>query len=160
MNKIILSEQERNLGKFSLSNLIQYYNIDMILCNNITKMDIECISCPRYIDDDDVEIWVNEYSSALLVDDYDVETFDDLTDDDIGEIIDNYGDDIMNDLGLYTDVYQWYIIRESDVHLLENDYPIYYCDELDLHIVGITHYGMSWDMVCTNVEIPQFMLEQ
>lgn len=159
MNKIILSEQERNLGKFSLSNLIQYYNIDMILCNNITKMDIECISCPRYIDDDDVETWINEYNSELLIDDYDVKTFDDLTDDDIEEIIDNYGDDIMNDFCLYPDIYQWYIVRESDVHLLENDYPIYYCDELDLYILGITHCGMSWDMVYTNVEIPQFMLK-
>ena len=132
----------------------------MILCNNITKMNIECISCPTYIDDDDVETWVNEYGNELLIDDYDIETFDNLTDDDIEEIINNYSDDIINDLGLYPDIYQWYIIRESDVHLLENDYPIYYCDELDLHIVGITHLGMSWDMVYTNVEIPQFMLEQ
>lgn len=159
MNKIILSEEERNLGKFSLSNLIQYYNIDMILCNNITKMDIECISCPRYIDDDDVETWINEYNNELLIDDYGVKTFDDLTDDDIKEIIDNYGDDITEDLDLYPDIYQWYIIRENDVHLLENDYPIYYCDKLDLYIVGITHLGMSWDMIYTNVEIPQFMLK-
>lgn len=159
MNKIILSEEERNLGKFSLSNLIQYYNIDMILCNNITKMDIECISCPRYIDDDDVETWIDEYNNELLIDDYGVKTFDDLTDDDIKEIIDNYGDDITEDLDLYPDIYQWYIIRENDVHLLENDYPIYYCDKLDLYIVGITHLGMSWDMVYTNVEIPQFMLK-
>lgn len=159
MNKIILSEEERNLGKFSLSNLIQYYNIDMILCNNITKMDIECISCPRYIDDDDVETWIDEYNNELLIDDYGVKTFDDLTDDDIKEIIDNYGDDITEDLDLYPDIYQWYIIRENDVHLLENDYPIYYCDKLDLYIVGITHLGMSWDMIYTNVEIPQFMLK-
>ena len=98
-------------------------------------------------------------SSDLLINDYDVKTFDDLTDDDIEEIIDNYGDDIMNDFCLYPDIYQWYIVRESDVHLLENDYPIYYCDELDLYILGITHCGMSWDMVYTNVEIPQFMLK-
>ena len=160
MSKIVLSEQERNLGKFSLTNLVQYYDIAMILCNNITSMDIDYISCPKYIDDDDVETWVNEYNSELLIDDYDVETFDDLTDDDIEEIIDNYGDDIINDLDLYTDIYQWYIIRESDVSLLENDYPIYYCDELDLYIVGITHLGVSWDMVYTNVEIPQFMLNE
>ena len=160
MSKIVLSEQERNLGKFSLTNLVQYYDIAMILCNNITSMDIDYISCPKYIDDDDVETWVNEYNSELLIDDYDVETFDDLTDDDIEEIIDNYGDDIINDLDLYTDIYQWYIIRESDVSLLENDYPIYYCDELDLYIVGITHLGVSWDMVYTNVEVPQFMLNE
>lgn len=160
MNKIILSEEEKKTGKFSLSNLIQYYNINMILCNNITSMNIECISCPTYIDDDDVETWINEYNKALLIDDYDVKTFNDLTDDDIAEIINNYGDDIESDLDLYPYTFQWYIVRESDVHLLENDYPIYYCDELDLHIVGITHLGMSWDMVYTNVEIPQFMLRE
>lgn len=160
MNKIILSEEEKKTGKFSLSNLIQYYNINIILCNNITSMNIECISYPKYIDDDDIQTWINEYNNELLIDDYDVETFDDLTDDDIEKIIYNYGDDIINDLGLYPDVYQWYIIRECDVFLLKNDYPIYYCDELDLYIVGITHLGMGWDMVYTDVEIPQFMLNE
>ena len=160
MNKIILSEEEKKTGKFSLSNLIQYYNINMILCNNITSMNIECISYPKYIDNDDIQTWINEYNNELLIDDYDVETFDDLTDDNIEEIIDNYGDDIINDLGLYPDVYQWYIVRESDVDLVKNDYPIYYYDELDLYIVGITHCGVSWDMVYTDVEIPQFMLNE
>ena len=160
MNKIILSEEEKKTGKFSLSNLIQYYNINIILCNNITSMNIDCISYPKYIDNDDIQTWINEYNNELLIDDYDVETFDDLTDDDIEKIIYNYGDDIINDLGLYPDVYQWYIIRECDVFLLKNDYPIYYCDELDLYIVGITHLGMSWDMVYTDVEIPQFMLNE
>ena len=160
MNKIILSEEEKKTGKFSLSNLIQYYNINIILCNNITSMNIDCISYPKYIDDDDIQTWINEYNNELLIDDYDVETFDDLTDDDIEKIIYNYGDDIINDLGLYPDVYQWYIIRECDVFLLKNDYPIYYCDELDLYIVGITHLGMGWDMVYTDVEIPQFMLNE
>lgn len=160
MSKIILSEEEKKIGKFSVANLVQYYDIAMILCNDITKMNIECISCPKYIDDDDIETWINEYNNELLIDDYDVETFGDLTDDDIEEIIDNYSDDIMDDLGLYPDVFQWYIIRESDVSLLENDYPIYYCDELSLYILGITHCGMSWDMVYTNVEIPQFMLKE
>ena len=122
-------------------------------------MNIECISYPKYIDDDDIQTWINEYNNELI-DDYDVETFDDLTDDDIEKIIYNYGDDIINDLGLYPDVYQWYIIRECDVFLLKNDYPIYYCDELDLYIVGITHLGMGWDMVYTDVEIPQFMLNE
>ena len=160
MNKIILSEEEKKTGKFSLSNLIQYYNINIILCNNITSMNIDCISYPKYIDNDDIQTWINEYNNELLIDNYDVETFDDLTDDDIEKIIYNYGDDIINDLGLYPDVYQWYIIRECDVFLLKNDYPIYYCDELDLYIVGITHLGMSWDMVYTDVEIPQFMLNE
>ena len=160
MNKIILSEEEKKTGKFSLSNLIQYYNINIILCNNITSMNIDCISYPKYIDNDDIQTLINEYNNELLIDDYDVETFDDLTDDDIEKIIYNYGDDIINDLGLYPDVYQWYIVRECDVFLLKNDYPIYYCDELDLYIVGITHLGMSWDMVYTDVEVPQFMLNE
>ena len=160
MNKIILSEEEKKTGKFSLSNLIQYYNNNIILCNNITSMNIDCISYPKYIDNDDIQTWINEYNNELLINNYDVETFDDLTDDDIEKIIYNYGDDIINDLGLYPDVYQWYIIRECDVFLLENDYPIYYCDELDLYIVGITHLGIGWDMVYTDVEIPQFMLNE
>ena len=160
MNKIILSEKEKKTGKFSLSNLIQYYNINMILCNNITSMNIDRISYPKYIDNDDIQTWINEYNNELLIDDYDVETFDDLTDDDIEKIIYNYGDDIIKDLDLYPDVYQWYIVRECDVFLLKNDYPIYYCDELDLYIVGITHCGMSWDMVYTDVEVSQFMLKE
>ena len=156
----MLSNYEKEHGKFSISNLIKHFEIDMVLCNNITSMDIYCINELKCIDIDDVETWINEYYPELLIDEFEVESFNDLTDDDIEDIINDYGYDIMNDLGIYTDVYQYFIINECDVEYLENDYPIFYCDELDLYIVGITHFGMSWSMIYTTVDIPQYMLSE
>lgn len=49
------------------------------------------------------------------------------------------------------DIFQYYIIKENDKELFEKytDYPIFYCNELDLYLIGITHYNMGFNMVFT-----------
>ena len=49
------------------------------------------------------------------------------------------------------DIFQYYIIKENDKELFEKytDYPIFYCYELDLYLIGITHYNISFTMVLT-----------
>lgn len=62
----------------------------------------------------------------------------------------NYND--FEDIELYElDIFQYYIINEIDKKLFEKytDYPIFYCNELDLYLVGITHYNISFNMVLT-----------
>jgi len=47
------------------------------------------------------------------------------------------------------EVYQTYIINSSGAEYLK-DYTneiVYYNDELDMYVWGITHYGTSWDSV-------------
>lgn len=55
----------------------------------------------------------------------------------------------------YDDIYQYYIISENGYRIL-SEYTneiVYYNEELDIYIWGITHYGTSWDYVLTDIKI-------
>ena len=49
------------------------------------------------------------------------------------------------------DIFQYYIIKENDKELFEKytNYPIFYCYELDLYLIGITHYNIGFSLVLT-----------
>lgn len=55
----------------------------------------------------------------------------------------------------YIEAYQTYIITESGYKFLREwtDEIVYYCEELDIYLWGITHYGTSWDYVLTDIEL-------
>lgn len=57
--------------------------------------------------------------------------------------------------GEYQDVYQYYIITYSGAKFLEDytDEIVYYNDQLDMYVWGITHFGTSWDYVLTDIEL-------
>lgn len=53
------------------------------------------------------------------------------------------------------DIYQFYIITEYGAEFLMEytDEIVFYNDELDMYLWGITHFGTSWDYVLTKVMI-------
>lgn len=56
------------------------------------------------------------------------------------------------------DIFQWYIIDEHGVNMIKNfapDEPLYYCEELDMYLWGVTHYGTSWSYVLTDIHLPK-----
>lgn len=55
----------------------------------------------------------------------------------------------------YIDIFQYYIIDNWGVEFLEKytDEIIYYNEELDIYLWGITHWGTSWDYVLTDIKI-------
>jgi hypothetical protein len=55
--------------------------------------------------------------------------------------------------GNYFEVYQYYIISDYGARILEDytDEIVYYHEELDLYLWGITHFGTAWDYVLTDV---------
>lgn len=60
-----------------------------------------------------------------------------------------------DDEGDYYEVYQYYIISDSGASFLEEytDEIVYYHEELDMYLWGITHWGTSWDYVLTDIPI-------
>lgn len=62
------------------------------------------------------------------------------------------GIDYDEENDVWADVYQNYIISGSDAERLEEytNEIVYYCYELNLYILGVTHYGTSWDGVPAN----------
>ena len=57
------------------------------------------------------------------------------------------------------DVYQTYIISERGYDFLRRytDEIVYYCEELDIYLWGITHFGTSWDYVLTNIKLKEML---
>lgn len=51
------------------------------------------------------------------------------------------------------EVFQWYIVSDSGAQIIQ-DYTneiLYYHDELDIYLWGVTHWGTEWDYVLTDI---------
>lgn len=57
--------------------------------------------------------------------------------------------------GYFYEVYQYYIITYNGARLLVEftDELVFYNEELDMYLWGITHYGTSWDYVLTDIKL-------
>lgn len=65
------------------------------------------------------------------------------------------GTDYNEEEDYYYDIYQYYIIDNNGVSILEDntDEIIYYLPELDIYVWGVTHLGTPWNGVNTNIKI-------
>ena len=133
----------------------------MVLCNDILDVDyeMELQNMDYLVDTDDVKTWISEYANDdFLMDFFDYDDnkhdIDNLTDDDLQLVKDDYLMDIIDDLDLYNyydDIYQYYIIDDHSSDLfIKLQYPVFYSNALNVYVVGITHYGTSWSYILTN----------
>ena len=55
----------------------------------------------------------------------------------------------------YVDVFQYYIITWDSAEFLKEhtDEIVYYNENLDMYLWGITHWGTSWDYVLTDIPL-------
>lgn len=52
------------------------------------------------------------------------------------------------------DIYQYYIVSDNAVKILqEANEIVYYNEELNMYVWGVTHWGTSWDYVLTNIKL-------
>ena len=50
------------------------------------------------------------------------------------------------------DIYQYYIVSDNGARILEEfEEIVFYNEELDMYLWGVTHYGTSWDYVLTSI---------
>lgn len=121
-NESELNEYERENKKISYRRLIEYLFSDMILCNDITKLFYADIN--------------GEYN----------------------EISPEIGTDYDEENGDYIDIYQYFIVDFPNFNLdfmnkyCQNEIILYYSELLDLYILGVDHFGTSWDYVLTDFE--------
>lgn len=74
------------------------------------------------------------------------------------------GYDYDEEIGEYTEIYQYYIVDFDSWRLekykeyleetnTKSDLILWYDNELDIYILGVSHCGTSWNYVPTNIEI-------
>ena len=76
------------------------------------------------------------------------------------------GEDYNEETGEYIDIYQYYIVDFDNWRLEEykkyleetnksSDLILWYDNELDIYILGVSHWGTSWNYVPTEIKITQ-----
>jgi len=124
VDKKELNEYEKKHNRISFEKLFNRLFTDAILCNDITKLFYTDIN-GQY---SEVEVEVGT--------DYDEETDE------------------------YLDIYQYFIVDFNNYtyskmqelkEKLGKEFILYYLSNLDLYIVGITHFGTGWDYVLTDI---------
>lgn len=54
----------------------------------------------------------------------------------------------------YPEIYQYYIVDSNGARILEEaEEIVFYHEDLDIYLWGVTHYGTAWDYVLTNIKI-------
>lgn len=90
--------------------------------------------------------------------------FEDLTEEKIAEEIDNIRDEIeelenqVEELERECDereIFQYYVISKNLADVLQDwtNEIVYYIEPWNIYVWGVTHYGMGWDYVLTNIRI-------
>lgn len=52
------------------------------------------------------------------------------------------------------DIFQYYIVDDNGAEILkEAGEIVYYNEQLDMYLWGVTHYGTSWDYVLTDIKL-------
>ena len=84
--------------------------------------------------------------------------------DELDELRDEYDDESEEyeaisealDNPYYHDIFQYYIVSDNGAEILaEAGEIVFYNEELDMYVWGVTHWGTSWDYVLTNIKIEE-----
>lgn len=121
-----LNEYEKEHNKISFKRLVNKLFTDLILCNDITKL------------------FYNEIGGKYCEPEFEI------------------GTDYDEENETQIDVYQYFVvdfeswkydnILKKYSEQLGKEFILYYIDELDLYILGVTHLGTGWDYVLTDIE--------
>lgn len=67
------------------------------------------------------------------------------------ELVNGY--DYDEDTDEYTEVFQWFIVSDNGAQMIQDytDEILYYHEELDVYLWGVTHWGTSWDYVLMDI---------
>ena len=63
------------------------------------------------------------------------------------------GSDYDEENDEYTEVFQWFIVSDNGAQMIQDytDEILYYHEDLDIYLWGVTHYGTSWDYVLMDI---------
>lgn len=63
-------------------------------------------------------------------------------------------DELEDEQNYPAEIFQYYIVDDNGAEILKDcDEIVFYNDELEMYVWGVTHYGTSWDYVLTNIKI-------
>ena len=66
-------------------------------------------------------------------------------------------DELQEEQDKEPEIFQYYIISDEGADILkrETNEIVYYNEELDMYVWGVTHWGTSWDYVLTDIALQE-----
>ena len=125
---------------------------DAVLNNNIMQLTWDIGYWDQengFIDNSDEIEELNDRISELMLDNENGEHDDEI------EEIQGQINELENEQEYQDEIYQYYIVSDPGAKIIKeftND-PLFYNEELDMYIWGVTHCGTSWNYVLTNVKL-------
>lgn len=156
-NKGLLKKIENQIKGYieiplNLNQFIRHNQLDMILNNTIIEHEnFEIYNYEKLYQIEYKEIKENPDSYIDIEEFKEFETSEELEEHIINLAYEN---------AYQYEVYQYFIVPEYDVERFWDKYttyPIYYNSDLDVYLLGITHWGMSWDYFGTSFKVRQYL---
>lgn len=71
------------------------------------------------------------------------------------DIVENEIQELEDEENYPPEIFQYFIIDNNAVNILQEytNEIVYSCEELDLYLWGVTHYGTSWNYVLTDIPV-------
>lgn len=131
-------------------------SFDSVLNNNILSVDYDGFEqISGFVDNSDEIEELEERIEELeeLFTDESTEEQDEETQGKIDEIR-NEIEELEQEQDEQPEIFQYFIISDNGAEILkECNEIVFYNDNLDMYVWGVTHYGTSWDYVLTNIKI-------
>ena len=122
-------------------------SFESVLCNNMENRVYETMEQQSGFINNSEEI--EELERQI----FEAEESGDLTEEEIEEIQEKI-DEFQNEQDELPEIYQWFIVSDNALRILEEaNEIIYYDNELEIYVWGVTHFGTSWSYVLTDIKI-------
>ena len=137
------NEEVKRTGKASYRTIVERFFDSMLLCNNIPQID--------------PDIW-NNIEIGDICDYIDSEgnyhTKEEYENDTTGDIYEQYADIyqyFLTDINYYGVEYLKQLAEDNN----DNSIILAYSEKLELYVLLVTHFGISWDCVQTNIKLTE-----
>lgn len=136
---------------------------DAVLNNNIIQMTSDgCYwetenGSEEYYEDNDGNIYTYDEKEERVEElESKIEELEELETEEAKAEIEKIKEDIETlENAYYYDIYQYFIISNDGAKILKDytDEIVFYNEALDMYVWGVTHYGISWDYVLTDIRL-------
>ena len=122
------------------------------MCNKEIEMELKKQFLGNYISEYGLEKGYVDYACLA-------NSFDAVLCNNIAKYAEDFelvnGSDYDEEDDYYYDIYQYFIIDSNGYNILKEytDEIVYYLEDLDIYIWGVTHLGTSWRYVLTDIKI-------
>ena len=129
---------------------------DCVLNNNILSVDYDGFDqVSGFVDNSDEIEELEEQIEELenLITEESTDEQDEETQGKIDELRDEI-EELENEQDEQPEIFQYYIVSDNGAEILkECNEIVFYNDNLDMYVWGVTHWGTSWDYVLTDIEL-------